>query len=146
MKKNDSIKLFLIGGCVGITLMIVSYIVANILTGNIAKDVIDLIKIFFWVFVWGGICFTIASKSIKKIEQRDLKSIERQKILKKQMKAISVIIIWFVILLIIHIIKKNTLRTIIALGFITVFALWGYGCLLSYLNLKSNMSMINTRK
>ena len=138
--------MFLIGGCVGITLMIVSYIVANVLTGNISKDIIDLIKIFFWIYLWGGVCFTIVSLWMKKLEHRDLKSTERQNILKRQMKVISGIIILFTIFLIAYIIKKFTLGIIIALGFITVFALWGYGCLLAYLNLKNSMAMINKRK
>lgn len=142
MKKTDIVKKLLIGGCIGITLMRVSYMVVNILMGKITEEMLDAIKLFFLVFAWGGICFTIASYSISKLEHKDLKSIERQKLLKKQIKAVSVIIAFFTVFLIVYIIKRITLGIILSLSFIIVFVLWGYGYLLAYLNLKNNMVMI----
>ena len=145
MKKNNIIILFLMGGCVGIALVRISYIVANILMGTIDQEVIESIKSFGLTFIWGGICYTIASLSIQKVEKKDVKSIERQKILKKQIKGLSVIVVWFVIFLIRYILKKDTLGIILALSFIIVFSIWVYGYLLAYLNLKNNMAMIKKK-
>ena len=146
MKKSEFLKMFFVGGAIGITLAIISYIVANVLMGNINEELVQLIKLFLFTYVCGGIYYTMASKSIKLLEHKDLRSIDRQKILKKQMKIILGVITVFVVILITYIFKKNTLGIILALSFIIVFVLWGYGCLLSYLNLKNNMAMINKKK
>ena len=131
MKKTKNIVLFFIGGSVGITLMRISYIVTYILLGQVNQEIKDLIKSFLLTFIWGGICFTIATLSIRKIERKDMRSLERQKMLKKQMKIALFIILWFSMFLIVYIIKNNNFGIILSLSFITVFALWEYGYLLA---------------
>lgn len=146
MKKNNIIQNFIIGGCIGTTLIIISYIVTNILTGNITQELLDLIKTVSLSYAGGGICYTIAKTSIKKIEDKDVKSKSRQSLLKIQLAAISAIIVYFSILLIIFIVKNDNLNIILSLSFIIAFGLWDYGCMLAYLNLKNNMVMINKKE
>ena len=145
MKKNNFIKNFIIGGCIGTTLVILSYVVTNILMGDITQVILNIIKIFSLSFLGGGICFTIAKKSINTIENIDTKSITRQKLLKIQLIAISIIFVYFSILLVVFIIKNNSLNIILSLSFMAAFGLWEYGCMLAYLNLKDNMVMINKK-
>ena len=146
MKKNSFIQNFIIGGCIGTTLIIISYIVTNVLMGNITQDIINIITVVSMSFLGGGICFTIAKKSIYTIENKDTKSITRQKLLKIQLIAISIIIAYFFTFLIIFILKNDNLNIILSLSFITAFGLWEYGCMLAYLNLKNNMVMINKKE
>ena len=146
MKKNSFAQNFIIGGCIGTTLIIVSYVVTNVLMGNITQEIINIAKTVAISFLGGSICFTIATKSINTIENKDTKSITRQKLLKIQLIAISIIITYFSALLIIFVIKNNSLNIILSLSFIIAFGLWEYGCMLAYLNLKNNMVMINKRK
>lgn len=142
MKKTNIVTLFFLGGAIGVTLIQVSSILTSLFMGIINRDVINSIKSFFLTFICGGICFIIANISLKKIEKEDMNSIERQKILKKQMKIALFIIILFLILLVKYIIDNNSFGTIFSLSFIIVFSLWEYGYLLAYLNLKNNMVMI----
>lgn len=142
MNKNSKIVFFLIGGCIGITLMGISYVVANFLMGNMSQQIIDFARIMFFTFLLGGICGSIAAFSLNKLKYKDLTSKNRQDILKKQMRTIAVIILIFVGILAVYIIKKFTLGIILGLSSIITFLLWEYGCLLAYLNLKNNMAMI----
>lgn len=146
MKKNSFIQNFIIGGCIGTTLIILSYIVTNVLMRNITQDIINIITVVSISFLGGGICFTIAKKSIYTIENKDAKSITRQKLLKIQLIAISIIIAYFSTLLIVFILKNDNLNILLSLSFITAFGLWEYGCMLAYLNLKNNMVMINKKE
>ena len=145
MKKKDLLINFLIGGCVGKTLIEISGIVANLVTRNNILDSISQLKSLIIIFIVGGIGYNIALLSVKKIENKDMKSKERQQLLKKQMYITAGAIILFSIFLIIHSIKGNTIGVIMALSFCIVFTLWGYSFLLSYINLKNSMAMINKK-
>ena len=145
MKKKDVIINFLIGGCVGKTLIEISGIVANLVTRNNILDSISQLKSLIIIFIVGGIGYNIALLSVKKIENKDMKSKERQQLLKKQMYITAGAIVLFSIFLIIYSIKGNTIGVIMALSFCTVFTFWGYSFLLSYINLKNSMAMINKK-
>ena len=145
MKKKDLLINFLIGGCVGKTLIEISGIVANLVTRNNILDSISQLKSLIIIFIVGGIGYNIALLSVKKIENKDMKSKERQQLLKKQMYITAGAIILFSIFLIIHSIKGNTIGVIMALSFCIVFTFWGYSFLLSYINLKNSMAMINKK-
>ncbi len=145
MKKKDLLINFLIGGCVGKTLIEISGIVANLVTRNNILDSISQLKSLIIIFIVGGIGYNIALLSVKKIENKDMKSKERQQLLKKQMYITAGAIVLFSIFLIIYSIKGNTIGVIMALSFCTVFTFWGYSFLLSYINLKNSMAMINKK-
>ena len=145
MKKKDLLINFLIGGCVGKTLIEISGIVANLVTRNNILDSISQLKSLIIIFIVGGIGYNIALLSVKKIENKDMKSKERQQLLKKQMYITAGAIILFSIFLIIHSIKGNTIGVIMALSFCTVFTFWGYSFLLSYINLKNSMAMMTKK-
>lgn len=145
MKKKDLLINFLIGGCVGKTLIEISGIVANLVTRNNILNSISQLKSLIIIFIVGGIGYNIALLSVKKIENKDMKSKERQQLLKKQMYITAGAIILFSIFLIIYSIKGNTIGVIMALSFCTVFTFWGYSFLLSYINLKNSMAMINKK-
>ena len=145
MKKRELIKNFLIGGCVGKTLMEVSGIIANFFMKNNLKDAISQLKSLIIIFIIGGIVYIVAKMSITKIEKKDLKSKERQNKLKKQMYITAGAIVLFSIFLVIYTVKRNFIGVILALSFCAVFSFWGYAFLLSYINLKNSMAMINKR-
>lgn len=145
MKKRELIKNFLIGGCVGKTLMEVSGIIANLFMKNNLTDAILQLKSLLVIFVVGGIVYIVAKMSIMKIEKKDMKSKERQNLLKKQMYITAGAIVLFSVFLIVYTIKRNFIGVILALSFCAVFSFWGYAFLLSYINLKNSMAMINKR-
>ena len=145
MKKREILIDFLIGGCVGKTLIEISGIVANFFTKNNIIDTISQLKSLIIIFVIGGIGYNIALLSVKKIEKKDMKSKERQQLLKKQMYITAGAIVLFSIFLIIYTIKGNYVGVILALSFCTVFSFWGYSFLLSYINLKNNMAMMTKK-
>lgn len=145
MKKRELVKNFLIGGCVGKTLMEVSGIIANFFMKNNLKDAISQLKSLIIIFIIGGIVYIVAKMSITKIEKKDLKSKERQNLLKKQMYITAGAIVLFSIFLVIYTVKRNFIGVILALSFCAVFSFWGYAFLLSYINLKNSMAMINKR-
>ena len=145
MKKRELIKNFLIGGCVGKTLMEVSGIIANLFMKNNLTDAILQLKSLLVIFVVGGIVYIVAKMSITKIEKKDMKSKERQNLLKKQMYITAGAIVLFSVFLIVYTIKRNFIGVILALSFCAVFSFWGYAFLLSYINLKNSMAMINKR-
>ena len=145
MKKNKVIIDFFIGGCVGKTLMEISGIVANLVTKNNVMDAISQFKSLLIIFLIGGIGYNIALLSVRKIEKKDMKSKERQQLLKKQMYITAGAIILFSIFLIVYAIKGNYIGVILALSFCTVFTFWGYSFLLSYINLKNSMAMISKK-
>jgi len=145
MKKNKVIINFFIGGCVGRTLMEISGIIANVVTKNNVMDTIFQLQSLLIIFLIGGIGYNIALLSVRKIEKKDMKSKERQQLLKKQMYITSGAIILFSIFLVVYTIKGNYIGVILALSFCTVFTFWGYSFLLSYINLRNSMSMINKK-
>ena len=145
MKKRKLIKDFFIGGCVGKTLMEISGIIANFFMKNNLTEAISQLKSVIVIFIIGGIVYTVAKMSISKIEKKDMKSKERQNLLKKQMYITSGAIVLFSIFLIIYTVKRNFIGVILALSFCAVFTFWGYAFLLSYINLKNSMAMINKR-
>ena len=69
MKKRELVKNFLIGGCVGKTLMEVSGIIANLFMKNNLGDSISQLKSLMAIFIIGGIVYTVAKLSITKIEK-----------------------------------------------------------------------------
>ena len=142
MKRNEVITNFLIGGCIGKTLMEISGMITNLFIGNSTNETISQLKALMITFIIGGIVFIIAKMSIKKIEKKDMKSKERQKLLKRQMIITAGGIVLFSIGLIVYMLNKNYVGAILALSFGTVFSFWGYGFLLSYINLKNSMVMI----
>ena len=145
MKKREIVKNFLIGGCVGKTLMEISGIIANFFMKNNLTDTISQLKSLIIIFIIGGIVYIVAKMSISKIEKKDMKSKERQNLLKKQMYITAGAIVLFSIFLIIYTLKRNFIGVILALSFCAVFSFWGYAFLLSYINLKNSMAMINKR-
>jgi len=146
MKKRELIKNFLIGGCVGKTLMEVSGIIANLFMKNNLTDAILQLKSLIVIFIIGGIAYIFANLSIMKIEKKDMKSKDRQNLLKKQMYITAGAIVLFSIFLVVYTIKRNFIGVILALSFCAVFSFWGYAFLLSYINLKNSMAMINKKK
>ena len=146
MENRKLIKNFLIGGCVGKTLMEISGIIANLFMKNNLTDAILQLKSLIIIFIIGGIAYIVATLSITKIEKKDMKSKERQNLLKKQMYITAGAIVMFSISLIIYAIKGNYIGVILALSFCAVFSFWGYAFLLSYINLKNNMALINKKK
>ena len=146
MKKRELIKNFLIGGCVGKTLMEVSGIIANFFMKNNSTEAISQLKSLMVIFVIGGIAYIFANLSIMKIEKKDMKSKDRQNLLKKQMYITAGAIVLFSVFLVVYTIKRNFIGVILALSFCAVFSFWGYAFLLSYINLKNSMAMINKKK
>lgn len=142
MKKNKIITNFLIGGCVGKTLLEVSGIIANIVIKTNISDSVAQLKSFIIIFIISGVAFCLAVLSVKKIEKKDLKSKERQQLLKKQMYITAGAILIFSAFLVVYTIKNNYIGIILALSFCAVFSFWGYAFLLSYINLKNSMAMI----
>ena len=102
MKKNNIIN-FLIGGCIGKTLMEISGIVTNLFLGINFKETISQFKALIITFIIGGIVYSIARLSIIKIEKKDMKSKDRQKILKRQMLITAVAIVLFSVCLIVYV-------------------------------------------
>ena len=146
MKKRELIKNFLIGGCVGKTLMEVSGIIANFFMKNNSTEAISQLKSLMVIFVIGGIAYIFANLSIMKIEKKDMKSKDRQNLLKKQMYITAGAIVIFSVFLVVYTLKRNFIGVILALSFCAVFSFWGYAFLLSYINLKNSMAMINKKK
>lgn len=142
MRKNKIITNFLIGGCIGKTLLEVSGIIANLVIKNNMSDAISQLKSLIIIYIISGIAFTLAVLSVKKIEKKDMKSKERQQLLKKQMYITAGAILIFSAFLVVYIIKNNYIGIILALSFCAVFSFWGYAFLLSYINLKNSMAMI----
>jgi len=142
MKKNEILTNFLIGGCIGKTLMEISGIITNVVIGNMNNELLAQLKSLLIIFLIGGICFSAAKFSVKKIEKKDMGSKDRQKLLKKQMLITAGSILFFCIFIVIYTMQKNYIGIILALSFSVVFSLWGYAFLLSYINLKNNMVMI----
>ena len=145
MKKVEILTDFLVGGCIGKTLMEVSGIVTNLVFGNLNSDLITQLTSLIIIFLIGGIGFIIAKMSVRKIEKKDLRAKDRQKLLKNQMLVTAVSILFFSVFVVIYIIQRNYVGIILALSFCTVFSLWGYAFLLSYIHLKNNMVMINKK-
>ncbi len=145
MKKDKLITDFLIGGCIGKTLMEISGIVTDIVTGNINEDLISRLISLFIIFAIGGIGYLVATISVKKIEKKDMTSKNRQKLLKNQMLITAGAIMLFGTSLVIYTVQNNYIGIILSLSFSAVFSFWGYAFLLSYINLKNNMAMINKK-
>ena len=146
MNKRKIITNFFIGGCVGKTLMEFSGIIANLFIGNKANDTFSQVKSLIVIFIVGGIVFNIAKFSIDKIETKDLPYEDRQKLLKRQLYITASAILLFSVFVIVYMLQKNYIGAILALSFDSVFSFWGYGFLLSYINLKNNMAMISKNK
>lgn len=145
MKRREILTDFLVGGCIGKTLMEISVIVTNLVVGNISKDLIEQLISLIIIFIIGGIGYIVAKMSVRKIEKKDLNSKDRQKLLKKQMLITAGSILFFSVFIVIYTIQRNYVGIILALSFSTVFSFWGYAFLLSYINLKNNMVMINKK-
>ena len=145
MKKSEILTDFLVGGCIGKTLMEVSGIVTKVVVGNVSKDLIEQLISLIIIFIIGGIGYIVAKMSVRKIEKKDMKSKDRQKLLKNQMLITTGSILFFSVFIVIYTIKRNYVGMILALSFSTVFSFWGYAFLLSYINLKNNMVMINKK-
>ncbi len=145
MKKRELVSSFFIGGCIGKTLMEISGIITNIFFRNNVEEVIEKLKALIITFIIGGIVFIVARLSVRHIEKKDMKSKDRQKLLKKQMSITAGAILLFSVCLIIYMINNNYVGAILALSFSTVFTFWGYAFLLSYINLKKNMALINKK-
>ena len=124
MKKSEIITDFLVGGCIGKTLMEVSGIVTNLVFGNLNSDLITQLTSLIIIFLIGGIGFIIAKMSVRKIEKKDLRAKDRQKLLKNQMLVTAVSILFFSVFVVIYIIQRNYVGIILALSFCTLFSLW----------------------
>ena len=142
MKKYDIIKNFFLGGCIGITLMEISFFIVKFFSREIDNEVLNLIKIFAMIFFFGGLIFLIAIISLHSLKYKDMKSIAKQKLLNKQIILLSIAIVVFSGILLFYAIIGNTLGSILALSFIIVFVLWAYGCFVEQTILKKNMVMI----
>ena len=143
MKKYDILKNFVLGGCIGVTLMELSSFIVNLFLGKIDAETIGLIKSFLTIFFFGGIIFTLAIISIRSLKYKDLKSKDKQKVLTKQIVLLSIVIIICSGVLLFYALYGNALGVILSLSFIIVFILWAYGCYVEQAILKKNMVMIN---
>ena len=143
MKKYDILKNFILGGCIGVTLMELSSFIVDLFLGKIDAETISLIKSFLTIFFFGGIIFTLAIISIKSLKYKDLKSKDKQKVLTKQIVLLSIVIIICSGVLLFYALNENALGVILSLSFIIVFVLWAYGCYVEQAILKKNMVMIN---
>lgn len=142
MKKYDIIKNFLFGGCLGVTLMEISYFLVGFLVGTLNENIIRLIKIFSIIFFFGGIIYILAVISIQSLKYKDMQSREKQKVLTRQIRLTSIMIIILSFAMLFYSIKSNSMGVILSLSFIIVFVLWGYGCFIEYATLKKNMAMV----
>ena len=113
MKKDKLITNFLIGGCIGKTLMEISGIVTDIVTGNINEDLISRLISLFIIFAIGGIGYLVATISVKKIEKKDMTSKNRQKLLKNQMLITAGAIMLFGTSLVIYTVQNNYIGIIL---------------------------------
>ena len=142
MKKRELIGDFLIGGCIGKTLMEFCGIVTELVTGEADQELMSRLLGLVIIFLIGGICYIAAKVSVRKIEKKDMTSKNRQKLLKTQMLITASSILVFSAFLVMYIIQNNYVGIIIALSFSAVFSFWGYAFLLSYINLKNSTAMI----
>ena len=142
MKKFYIIKNFLFGGCLGVTLMEISYFLVGFLVGTLNENIIRLIKIFSIIFFFGGIIYILAVISIQSLKYKDMQSREKQKVLNRQIRLTSIMIIILSFAMLFYSIKSNSMGVILSLSFIIVFVLWGYGCFIEYATLKKNMAMV----
>ena len=145
MKERNLFKMFLIGGCIGVTLLKISEIVINLLTGNISPELkSELAKLIFY-FLLGSIFYILALVSVEKIKYKDLSSKQKQTIFKEQIVIVSTVIVLFFIIFLIYMMRNYVFGMILCLSFMTAFSFWDYGCLIAYLNLKQNMVMIKKK-
>ena len=107
MKNRELVSSFFIGGCIGKTLMEISGIITNIFFRNNVGETIEKLKALIITFIIGGSVFIIAKLSIKHIEKKDMKSKDRQKLLKKQMSITAGAILLFSIFLIVYMLNNN---------------------------------------
>ena len=142
MKKYEIIKNFFLGGCIGITLMEICVLIVNILSGKLDEDTINLIKSFSTIFFFGGIIYILIVISITSLKYKDMNSKDKQKVLVKQIKLTSAVIILFSFVLLFYSLQNNILGVILSMSFIIVFILWGYGFFIEYARLRKNIVMI----
>ncbi len=142
MKKYDILKNFLLGGCIGVTLMEMSFFIVKIFLGETDNETVNLIKGFLTIYFFGGIIFVLAIISLRSLKYKDLKSTAKQKLLTRQIVLLSIVIILFSGVLLFYTIKGNALGVMLSLSFIIVFVLWAYGCYVEQAILKKNMVMI----
>ena len=142
MKKYEIIKNFFLGGCIGITLMEICVLIVNILSGKLDEDTINLIKSFSTIFFFGGIIYILIVISITSLKYKDMNSKDKQKVLVKQIKLTSAVIIIFSFVLLFYSLQNNILGVILSMSFIIVFVLWGYGFFIEYARLRKNIVMI----
>lgn len=142
MKKYEIIKNFFLGGCIGITLMEICVLIVNILSGKLDEDTINLIKSFSTIFFFGGIIYILIVISITSLKYKDMNSRDKQKVLVKQIRLTSAVIIIFSFVLLFYSLQNNILGVILSMSFIIVFVLWGYGFFIEYARLKKNIVMI----
>ena len=142
MKKYDILKNFLLGGCIGVTLMEMSFFIVKIFLGELDNETVNLIKGFLTIYFFGGIIFVLAIISLRSLKYKDLKSTAKQKLLTRQIVLLSIVIILFSGVLLFYTIKGNALGVMLSLSFIIVFVLWAYGCYVEQAILKKNMVMI----
>lgn len=142
MKKYDIVKNFFIGGCIGFTIINLSYYIVSFFEKNINEDLIKSLRDFLTIFSFGGIIYVLVRIWSRRLKYRDLKFKDKQKVLGKQMILLSGVIIIFAGALLYYSINKNMTGIILAISFIIVFVLWAYGCLIEYVSLKRNMVMI----
>lgn len=142
MKKYEIIKNFFLGGCIGITLMEICVLIVNILSGKLDEDTINLIKSFSTIFFFGGIIYILIVISITSLKYKDMNSKDKQKVLVKQIRLTSAVIIIFSFVLLFYSLQNNILGVILSMSFIIVFVLWGYGFFIEYARLRKNIVMI----
>ena len=142
MKRYDILKNFFLGGCIGVTLMEMSFFIVKIFSGELDNGTVDLIKGFLTIYFFGGLIFVLAIISLRSLKYKDLKSTSKQKLLTKQIILLSIVIIMFSGVLLFYSIKGNVLGVMLSLSFIIVFVLWDYGCYVEQAILKRNMVMI----
>ena len=142
MKKCEIIKNFFLGGCIGITLMEICVLIVNILSGKLDEDTINLIKSFSTIFFFGGIIYILIVISITSLKYKDMNSRDKQKVLVKQIRLTSAVIIILSFVLLFYSLQYNILGVILSMSFIIVFVLWGYGFFIEYARLKKNIVMI----
>ena len=142
MKRYDILKNFFLGGCIGITLMEISFFIVKLFLGKMDDETANLIKAFSTIFFFGGLIFVLAIISLRSLKYKDMQSTAKQKLLSKQIILLSIVIVVFSGILLFYAANGNSLGAILALSFIIVFVLWAYGCYVEQAILKKNMVMI----
>lgn len=130
-KKNIDkyfIKDFLFGGCLGVTITVVSYLFASFLNDGFTASLKEGIIAFFAIFIWMGLCIGITFSIIRKKSTKPLNIEKKIEFLKKQSIIITILIIIVFIIFLVCYFKNFKAGALIMLLMIFALLLWMIGC------------------